>query len=72
MERDGRIESDVPIPPVHKKELFNLLASLKPGESVVLEKPSKYCSVLAYNVGGRSAFTVRKIDATHTRVWRVK
>ena len=66
------IESGIPLPKSRRQEFEGLLKALNPGDSVVLPKDSNYCANLANFVLKPGGYSVRKIDATHTRIWRVK
>jgi hypothetical protein len=71
------IEKGVPIPARRTERVGRNakypLADMLVGDSIVIDKPQPAASGLVTGFGQRHGkkFTARRVDATHTRVWRI-
>lgn len=69
------IEQGIPLPAGNGRKLLHeteVIASLNPGESVVLPYTrSVHNCVQSVRLGTNRKFVTKKLDADHMRVWRV-
>lgn len=70
-----KIERGVPIPTGrgHTKGYSAVIRKMKVGDSAVLPVNTNTCHSLARQIfGGTGYVATRKVDAGHSRIWRIK